>query len=314
MRKYVIWAVIVVAALIFTLQFINPAKKEGEKISSPSIFKSVSIGNKIAMINIYGTIEDPRETLSQIKYFTDMKKVKAIVLSIDSPGGSVGASQEIYRQLKKSRESGKIIVAAMGGTAASGAYYIAAAADLIVANPGTVTGSIGVIMSFFSAEKLLDKAGVKFTTIKTGEFKDTGSFSRPSTERERAYLKGVADDVLDQFVQDVADNRFGVIAAAHKFINKDEEKLKKMTVKLIREKIADGRIFTGRQALELGLVDKLGNIDDAIEEAALMAGIDGRPSVLTAKKRQGFTDWLDSRLNVLAMGDDRGFSLQYILK
>ena len=245
---------------------------------------------------------------------THAKKVKAIVLSIDSPGGSVGASQEIYRQLIKSRNSGKIIVASMGGTAASGAYYIAAAADRIIANPGTVTGSIGVIMSFFNAEKLLDKAGVKFTTIKTGEFKDTGSFSRPSTERERAYLKAVADDVLGQFVDDVAENRFTSIAGAHKIKNDDSDKLKKITTKLIREKIADGRIFTGRQALDLGLVDKLGNIDDAIEEAASMAGISGRPSVLTARKRQGFTSWLDSRLNVLKMGDDRGFSLQYILK
>ncbi len=317
MRKHVIWIVTAVICLLFVFQFITPAKsgeEEKSKKTTSNLFTISSVNKKVALINIFGAIEDPREVLSQLKYFTDNKNVKAIVLSIDSPGGSVGASQEIFRQIKKSKSSGKVIVAAMGGTAASGAYYIAAAADRIVANPGSVTGSIGVIMSFFNAEKLLDKAGIKFTTIKTGEFKDTGSFSRPSTERERAYLKAVADDVLDQFVDDVAASRQSQIAAAYGIKSDDETRLKNRVIKTVQEKIADGRIFTGRQAMQIGLVDEMGNLDDAIETAASMAGISGRPSVMTAIKRQGFASWLDSRISSLKIRDDSGFSVKYILQ
>lgn len=319
MRKHVIWIVIVFICFLFVLQFINiPGKTEKtstpEKPDSKAFITFPPLAKKVALINIYGEITDPREILSQLKHFTDNNSVKAIVLSIDSPGGSVGASQEIFRQINKSKRSGKIVVAAMGGTAASGAYYIAAAADRIVANPGTVTGSIGVILSFFNAEKLLDKAGIKFVTIKTGEFKDTGTFGRAPTERERAYLKALAEDLLSQFVEDVAVSRQAQIAAAYGIKTEDEAKLKNSVLKTVKDKIADGRIFTGRQALEIGLVDQMGNLDDAIERAASMAGISGRPAVMTAKKREGFISWFESGISSLKVGENSLFSAKYILQ
>lgn len=237
------------------------------KAISGSISSSSGIAftNKVGVIPIIGTIEDSTELLKQITIFTKDKSIKAIILRIDSPGGGVGASQEVYREVIRTREVKKVIVS-MGGTAASGGYYIAAAGNSIVANPGTITGSIGVIMQYYQYRELAEKIGLKMEVIKSGEFKDIGNPHRELTEKEREVLDAVISDIQTQFVNDVAEGR-----------NLAPEK--------VRE-IADGRIFTGAMAKERGLVDQLGNFEDAVTLAKEYAGIDGEVNLVYPEKRR----------------------------
>lgn len=228
---------------------------------------NITKSNKIAIINIESIITQSSNTIRQIKKYADDKSIKAIVLRIDSPGGGVAPSQEIYSEILKVRKnSNKIVVTSMGNVAASGGYYIACASDKIVANPGTLTGSIGVIMTFSNIEELMKKIGLKTEVIKSGKFKDIGSPTREFTEEEKKLLQGVIDDVYDQFVNAVADGR-----------NMDVQKVKELS---------DGRVFTGRQAFEIGLVDKLGNLEDAVELAAELVGIEGKPKIVTERKER----------------------------
>lgn len=222
-------------------------------------------GDKIGIIEITGVITSSRETIENLHRYRDDSSVKAIVLRIDSPGGGVGPSQEIHQEVKKAAEI-KPVVASMGSVAASGGYYVAAPAMQIVANPGTITGSIGVIMEFTSIQELLGKIGLDMTVVKSGEHKDIGSPLRPLSAADRALLQGVIDDVHQQFVAAVSEGR-GM--APEKVLP-----------------LADGRIFTGRQALEVGLVDTLGNLPDAIEVAAELGGIDGEPQVVYPPRRK----------------------------
>ncbi|NLA74288.1 MAG: signal peptide peptidase SppA, partial [Deltaproteobacteria bacterium] len=197
--------------------------------------------------------------------FAKDKSIKAIILRIDSPGGGVGASQEIYRELMRTRDKKKVVVS-MGGTAASGGYYIASAGSSIVANPGTITGSIGVIMQYYQYRELAEKIGFKTEVIKSGEFKDTGNPHREITEGEKKILETVISDIQTQFINDVAKGR-----------NLDPEK--------IRE-IADGRIITGAMAKEWGLVDQLGNFEDAVAAAKEYAGIEGEVNLVFPEKKR----------------------------
>ena len=211
-------------------------------------------GDKVAVIEILGPIVDARPTLESLKHFRDEPAVKAIVLRIDSPGGGVGPSQEIYTEVLRTREV-KPVVASMGAVAASGGYYIAAATDGIVANPGTVTGSIGVIMGYTNFGQLLERIGLRPVVIKSGTFKDTGSPTREMTADEKALLQTVIDDMHQQFVDAIASGRdmpFDQVAA-----------------------LADGRIYSGQQAKTEGLVDRLGNFEDAVRWAGEMGGISG---------------------------------------
>src|SRR3989338_1477800 len=224
----------------------------------------LSFGDKVAVVEVEGIITEPESINKQIKEFGERDDIKAIVVRINSPGGGVGPSQEIYREIKRVSAKKKVI-ASMGAVAASGGYYIAAAANKIVANPGTITGSIGVIMEFANAEELLNKIGFKGYVIKSGEYKDIGSPLRSMKEDEKRLLQNVIDDVHRQFVDVVAENR----------------KLKVDVVK----KIADGRIFSGQQAKEIGLVDEIGNFQDAIDIAASMSNIKGKPVVLYPEKK-----------------------------
>ena len=225
----------------------------------------------IALIRIEGAIFDSRAVIRQIHKYRDKRGVHAILLRIESPGGGVVAFQEIYRELIKVRDDyGKLIVVSMGSIAASGGYYISTAADWIVANPGTLTGSIGVIMNLRNLEDLYDKIGVKAKTIKSGEFKDTGSPFREMTQEEKALFQGIVDDTYEQFVEVVVVGR-----------NMSEQKVRSL---------ADGRILTGRQALGAGLVDELGNLQDAIDTTAKMAGIKGRPKIVSEKEKR-FSIW-----------------------
>jgi protease-4 len=232
------------------------------------------IGDKVALVRIEGPIFNSIAILDELKKHRKDSSVKAVVLRIESPGGGVAPSQEIYEEVKKLSEI-KPVVVSMGAVAASGGYYIASAATKIYANPGTITGSIGVIMEIPNIKGLLDKVGIKTEVIKSGKHKDLASVFRGIGEEERKILQNVLDDVHQQFIEAVAEGR-----------GLPYEKVKS---------IADGRIFTGRQAKEIGLVDDLGNLQDAIMEAAKLAGIKGEPHVITKKRKISFFDLLTSK-------------------
>jgi protease-4 len=222
-------------------------------------------GEKVGVVEIKGVIADPKPVILQLKRFRKDENVKAIVLRIDSPGGGVGPSQEIYAEVKKTTRVKKVVTS-MGAIAASGGYYVGAAADHIIANPGTITGSIGVIMEFANAEELFKRIGVSAVIIKSGDYKDTGSPLRKMTPEERRLLEGFVGNVHQQFVTAVAEGR-------------------KMSEETVRT-IADGRIFSGQQAQKLGLLDSLGNMEDAIALAAELGGIKGEPSVVYGEKKR----------------------------
>ena len=232
---------------------------------------STSIGQKVAVVDITGIISSSDATIKLLHAYRDDSSIKAIVIRINSPGGSVAPVQEIYSELKKIE---KPIVASMGGSAASGGYYVACAADTIFANPGTLTGSIGVIMQFTQLKGLYDKVGLGHQVIKSGDFKDTGSPFRELTEQERAVLQSTVDDVYNQFVDTIFEARGSL---------------------LTREEIvalADGRIFSGNQALDSKLLDQLGNLPDAIKTAAELAGIEGKPKILRKEKKTSLLEQL----------------------
>jgi protease-4 len=230
-------------------------------VAGPS--EPFSFRQKIGILPIEGTITQSDALVAQLVDFRKDRRIKAIIVRIDSPGGSVGPSQEIYREIRKTIETKKV-VASLGALAASGGYYVACAANKIVANPGTLAGSIGVIMEFVEAEELLKKIGVSVEVLKTGEFKDVGAFNRKLTERDREMIKSLVFDVQRQFVEAVAQGR-------------------NLPVEKVRE-IADGRVLSGAQCKDLGLVDQLGNFEDAVELAKTLTGIKGEVTLVYPKK------------------------------
>lgn len=234
--------------------------------------------DKIALIKVDGLILDSRDVIDQLKKYSKNSSVKAIVLRIDSPGGAVVPSQEIYEEIKKVRAKNQKVITSMGTVAASGGYYIASASDKIMANPGTLTGSIGVIMEFASFEQLLNKIGVKGEVVKSGPLKDVGDPMRTMTADEKAYLQKVINDVYDQFVSAVAEGR-----------HMDKAKVLSL---------ADGSVYTGRQAKDLGLVDELGDQEDAVRLAARMCNIKGEPKVITEEKKTSLLDLLRGKEDV----------------
>ena len=223
-------------------------------------------GKRLGLVEIEGVILDSKRAVEQLERFEDDASIAAVILRIDSPGGGVAASQEIYEAAKRVRASGKFVIASMGSVAASGGYYIACAADTIMANPGTTTGSIGVIMEMMNATELLNKIGVRFDVIKSGRYKDSGSPFRPMTDDDRKYFQRYVDDAYEQFVEVVATER----------------ELEKSEVL----KLADGRVFTGQQALEMGLIDLTGTYQEALALAAEVTHIEGKPHVVTPRKRK----------------------------
>ncbi|PXF59519.1 MAG: signal peptide peptidase SppA [Deltaproteobacteria bacterium] len=230
-------------------------------ITSPSIYH----GDKIGVVDIKGLITEPEATIKALRDFRYDQKIKAVVIRINSPGGAVGASQELYEEIRRLDQE-KPVVASLATVAASGGYYASLGARHIVANPGTVTASIGVIMKMPNIEGLLEKLGIKTTVVKSGTFKDLGSVTRDMTGDERALLQGVMQDIQKQFVTAVAQSR-----------ELPEEQV---------SAIADGRIMTGHQALDAKLVDELGNFSVAVDKAAGLAGIEGRPELVYPKKNR----------------------------
>jgi len=223
---------------------------------------------RIALVEISGPIYSSDETVRQLKKYRDDNSIKAILLRVESPGGGVVASQEIYEEVCKTRESGKPMVVSMGALAASGGYYVSCGASKIVANKGTLTGSIGVISEFLRVDPLLTKLGIEANTIKSGKLKDAGSPFREMTTVDRAYFQNLMDVVHRQFIAAVENER-----------SIDHDSL---------VAIADGRVFTGEEALDLGLVDTLGTFEDALSIAASLAGIEGEPT-LVKERRRGLT-------------------------
>jgi protease-4 len=252
-------------------------------------------GEGVAVVRIEGVILDSRDAIEELRKHRGNPNIKAIVLRIDSPGGGVVASQEIYSEVLKARTEGKVkVVTSMGNLTASGGYYIAAATDRIVANPGTVTGSIGVIMELANVQGLMEKVGVQSVVIKSGKHKDLASPFRTMSAADRALLQGVLDDVHDQFIQAVAAGRA-------------------LKVDQVRN-LADGRIFTGRQARTAKLVDDLGDLQDAIKLAGKIGGIVGEPRVVETRKRFSLRDLLgnvfDGKVPPLIPS---GINLKYML-
>ena len=252
--------------------------------------------DRVALIRVEGVILDAQATISELKHYSENPLVKAIVIRIDSPGGGVVPSQEIHDAVKRVKnKSNKAVIASMGTVAASGGYYIAAATDRIIANPGTLTGSIGVIMEMANFEGLMKKVGVEGVVIKSGRFKDVGSPIRKMSDEERKLLQSVMDDVHHQFIQAVADGRSLEVSEV--------------------ESLADGRIYTGRQAKEARLVDELGDLDDAIHIAADIAGMEGEPKVVEPRKRFSFRDMIESRWASVfpKLELDTGVKLKYLM-
>ena len=223
-------------------------------------------GDKVAVIEIAGAIYSSESVIKQLHRYENNASVKAIVLRMNSPGGGVAAVQEIYREITRSK---KKFVVSMGSTAASGAYYIACAADQVFANPGTLTGSIGVIMQFPKYGGLMKKLGIDREVIKSGEYKDAGSPYRELTPEERELFQETIDDVYQQFLDAIIEGR------QDRGLTREQ-----------LEKVADGRIMSGRQALDKNLVDKLGDLNDAIEYAGQLGGIEGKPRVIRTKVKR----------------------------
>lgn len=248
-----------IIVVFFAAAFLLTVGSDGDLASA------LTLGDKVGVVEVKGVISESDTVVEALKRFARSPGIKAVVVRVESPGGGVAPSQEIYAAILKLRDV-KPVVASFGGVAASGGYYIASACDAIVANPGTITGSIGVIMELGNLEGLLEKVGVVPQTVKSGAYKDMGSPTRAVTEEERRLFQEMIDSVHTQFVEAVAGGR-------------------DMDAARVRE-LADGRIYSGEQAHEAGLVDALGGLEDAIAMAGERGGIDGEPRVTHARARR----------------------------
>jgi protease-4 len=236
------------------------------------------LGQKVAVVEVEGIVVQSEPIVRQLNEHRHNPSVRAVVVRVNSPGGVVAPTQEIYAAIQQVRKSGKPVVASLGSVAASGGYYVATAADRIYANPGTLTGSIGVVMQMANLEGLLKKVGVDFVVVKAGQYKDIGNVARPMTAEERRLLQALLDDVYDQFVEAVAQGR-----------NLDRD---------VVARFADGRVVSGQQAKDLKMIDALGGLEDAIEGAALLAGLPPRPRLILPRRRFTISDLLKEQLGV----------------
>jgi len=235
-------------------------------------------GERVAIVELEGVIVDVDDLVREIKAYRDNAAIRAVVIRINSPGGAVAPTQELYGAIRRLREAGKPVVASLGSVAASGGYYVAVAADQIYANPGTLTGSIGVVMQMANLNALMKKVGVEYVVVKAGQFKDLGNFARPMTVEERRVLQALLDDVHGQFIGAVADGR----------------KLERGEV----QRFADGRVFSGSQAKALHMIDALGGLEDAIDGAATLAGLPKPPKVIGPRRRFSVVDLLRNQLGL----------------
>ncbi|MBI4589746.1 MAG: signal peptide peptidase SppA [Candidatus Rokubacteria bacterium] len=235
-------------------------------------------GQKVAVVEVEGIILESEALVRELNEHRENPSVRAVVIRVNSPGGVVAPTQEIYSAIERVRKSGKPVVASLGSVAASGGYYVATAAERIYASPGTLTGSIGVVMQMANLEGLLKKVGVDYVVVKSGQYKDIGNFARTMTAEERRILQALLDDVYEQFVDAVARGRKLDRAAVAGF--------------------ADGRIVSGQQAMQLRMVDALGGLDDAIEDAAKRAGLPPKPRLILPRRRFSLFDLLRNELGL----------------
>ena len=255
------------------------ALRDGDRHGAPVMGARA---DRVGVVEILGEIRDAKKTLKELKAFAEDEHIKAVVVRIDSPGGAVAPSQEIYDAVRRLSEKKKVI-ASMGSTAASGGYYIAAGAERIYANAGTLTGSIGVIFQLPNVEGVMKWAGVQMNVITAGARKDSGSPFREMRPYERAYFEGLLADVHEQFIEAVAAGR-------------------KLDKEVVRP-LADGRVYSGRQAKELKLVDELGGLHEAVLEAGKLAGLEGEPEVeYPAQEKKLLKELLGEDVNSLARG------------
>jgi len=258
-RKKKAWIVILSVIVLVIIVFLTV-----EHLQGPS-------GDRIGVVEIEGVISGSKEVMDDIVDFKDDASIKGVILRINSQGGGVGPTQEIYREVVKLTEKKKVYVS-MGTTCASGGYYIASAGQKLYANPSTITGSIGVIMELMNVEDVLKKIGLKSNTIKAGEYKDTGSPFRPMTPEERAYMDGIVTNIYDQFTKDGATGR-------------------KMNVETVK-KLAEGRIYTGTMAKDVGLVDAIGNFYDTVDAMKADLRIKGKPVLVYPEKPFSLVRWI----------------------
>jgi len=224
-------------------------------------------GDKIGVVDLEGVILNPKDVVEQLRKFADDSSIKAIVIHVDSPGGGAAASEEIYREVLRIRDKQKkTIVASIGTVGASGAYYVSSATSKIFADDASIVGSIGVIAEWYNYEELLKWAKLQAITLKAGEFKDTGSPTRPMTPEERAYLQSLIDNMHTQFIHSVAVGR----------------KMKDDQVRAL----ANGKVWTGQEAVPLKLVDQIGDFRAAIEDTAKSVGIKGEPTLVHPEKER----------------------------
>src|SRR5215469_10838833 len=224
-------------------------------------------GDRIGVVDLEGVILSPQPVVSELKRFGDDSSIKAIILHVNSPGGGVAASEEIYREVKRLRaEKKKKVVVSIESVGASGAFYVASASDKIYANQGSIVGSIGVIAQWVNYGDLLKWAKLKDVVIKTGEFKDTGNPARELTPAEQAYMQSLIDNMFGQFIQAVADGRG----------------MKYAEVK----SIANGKVWTGQQAKEMKLIDSIGDFQAVVTDTAKMVGINGQPTLVRPEKEK----------------------------
>jgi protease IV len=265
MRRHPIlfaFVLLILMAMVFAVVVFSVSALSGKR-------QSLLASEKVGVVTVEGVITDARETVQQLEELGQDDSVRAVVIRIETPGGGVAPSQEIYGAIRELRKKKKV-VASIGAIGASGGYLIACAAERIVANPGSITGSISAVMHLLNAEGLLSKIGLKPAVIKSGKYKDIGSPSREITPEERALLQAVIDDMNDHFIDTISGAR-----------------------KMSREKvkaIADGRIFSGRQAKQVGLIDELGDMNQAIALAGAMAGMKGKPEASYMGKKKAFWD------------------------
>jgi protease-4 len=232
--------------------------------------QSGSGSGKVAVVNLDFTILSSESIVRQFNKFGDDKSIKAIILKVNTPGGGVAASQEMYEIIKRTRDKGKPVIVSISSLGASGGYYAACGGSVIIADPGSLVGSIGVIMNLMNFKELAEKIGVNETIIKSGELKDAGNPFREMNEKDKEYFQDIVNDSYDQFLDVVSKER-----------KMDKEKLREY---------ANGRVFTGRQAKDIGLIDSLGTFEDAVRIAGRMAGINGEPSLVRERERLSLTE------------------------
>lgn len=242
--------------------------------------------SSVVVIRVDDVIIEASKFTDRINLYKDDEDVKAFVLRFETPGGTVAASQELTNAIVRLRESGKQVVASIGNVGASGGYYAASQCDLIVTNPGSITGSIGVLMEHMEVDELTKRFGIKFSSITSGAMKDAGTIFRPMKSEERKVFEELIMDAYGQFRSTVLDGRRNAIAAAIGAAADDTD-----AIEAALDKVADGRILTGAQAVEYGLADEIGDLQDAVDIASARAGIAGEPNVIYDNPKDAWSEF-----------------------